>query len=60
MSTRGILKDRKKNLIWLNKKQPSEGLQKAIEEIDFIFEKLRENDRERSNTKSDNRSDSNI
>jgi len=58
MSTRSILKDRKKQLIWLNKKEPSAGLQKAIAEIDFIFEKLREHDKEGSSTENNNRSDS--
>lgn len=44
MSTRRILKDRKKVLLWLIKqgKDVSGGMQKGVDEIDFIFEKLKD------------------
>lgn len=46
MSTRKILRDRRKYFEFISKKEPENiNYQKAIKEINFIFEKLKEYDR---------------
>lgn len=43
MTTINILKDRRKYLVWMQTRNPNDlYISQAIDELDFIFEKLKE------------------
>ena len=51
MSTRRYLKNRRKLFkFWLTKEPNKESLKKVIDELDFILEKLKEYDAQKSET----------